>query len=352
MSLIIPRKEAAFLRACRREQTAYTPVWLMRQAGRYMKEYRDLREKVSFLELCRNSELCAEVAVRAQQRIGADAAILFSDILLLLEPLGFQLEYAEGHGPVIKGSVTSLEDVVKLPEVDPAESLYFVFEAVQKTRENLRPGMPLIGFSGAPFTLAAYLLEGGAASSFERTKSFMRREPQAWHLLMDKLGRAVVSYLNGQIHAGVDAVQLFDTWVACLDAVDYRQFVLPHTKKVIEGIRREIPVIHFGTGTGGFLKEFCEAGGDVIGVDHQVRFEQAWDTIGCDKAIQGNLSPEVLLKPPAQIRKEVKNILSQAGRRSGHIFNLGHGVLPATPVENVIALIEFVHEISASQQRA
>ncbi len=338
------------MKACRREQTAFTPVWLMRQAGRYMKEYRDIRAKVSFLDLCKDPELCAEVAVTAQQRIGADAAILFSDLLLILEPLGFKLEYTEHKGPVINGRVASGDDVVRLPEVDPNESLSFVFEAVQKTRKALRPGMPLIGFSGAPFTLAAYVLEGGSSRVFDKTKKFMREEPLAWHALLDKIGRAVIPYLNGQIRAGADVVQLFDSWVGCLSGEEYREYVLPHTRKVIEGIRKGVPVIHFGTGTGPFLKEFSEAGGDVCGVDHRWPLDQAWRVIGHDRAVQGNLDPEILLGPVPQMREQVKKLLDLAARRPGHIFNLGHGVLPSTPVDNVIALIDLVHEMSASRQ--
>ncbi len=348
--MIISPLESAFLRACRREQTAYTPVWLMRQAGRYMKEYRDIRAKMSFLDLCKNPELCADVAVTAQQRIGADAAILFSDLLLILEPMGFKLDYTEGRGPVITGRIASREDVARIPEIDPVDSLHFVFEAVRRTRGGLKPGMPLIGFSGAPFTLAAYILEGGSSRVFEKTKKFMREEPLVWHALMEKIGRAVIAYLKGQILAGVDAVQLFDSWVGCLSGDEYRQYVLPHTRKVIEGIRKGVPVVHFGTGTGNFLKEFRMAGGDVCGVDHQLPLDRAWEMIGYDAAIQGNLAPEVLLGPVTEIRKEVKRILDLAARRPGHIFNLGHGVLPATPVENVITLVDLVHEMSVSMR--
>ena len=347
--MIIPRQEAAFLKACRREPAAFTPIWLMRQAGRYMKEYRDIRAKVSFLELCKNPQLCAEVAVTAQQKIDADAAILFSDLLLILEPFGFKLEYTESKGPVITGRIVSQEDVARLPEVDPEESLHFVFEAVQMTRRALRPWMPLIGFSGAPFTLAAYILEGGSSRVFDKTRKFMREEPLSWHALMEKISRAIIPYLNGQIGAGADAVQLFDSWVGCLNAEEYRQFVLPHTRKVIAGIQKGVPVLHFGTGTGAFLKEFRGAGGDVCGVDHRVPLDRAWEMIGHDSAIQGNLDPEVLLGPVAEIRKQAQKILALAARRPGHIFNLGHGVLPSTPVDHVIALVDLVHEMSSKQ---
>lgn len=348
--MIIPRRESVFLKACRREQTAYTPIWLMRQAGRYMKEYRDVRAKVSFLDLCKNPELCAEVAVTAQEKIGADAAILFSDLLLILEPLGFKLDYTEHKGPVITGQIDSREDVDRLPDRDPLESLPFVFEAIQKTRKNLRPGIPLIGFSGAPFTLAAYILEGGSSRTFSKTKKFMHEAPATWHALMEKLCRLIIPYLNAQIEAGADAVQLFDSWVGCLNAGEYRQYVLSYSRKVIEGVRTGVPIIHFGTGTGEFLKEFREAGGDVCGVDHRLPLDRSWEMIGHDMAIQGNLDPEILLGPMDEMQKQVKKILGLAARRPGHIFNLGHGVLPSTSVGHVIALIDLVHEISASKQ--
>ncbi len=319
----------------------------MRQAGRYMKEYRDLRARVSFLELCKNPGLCAEVAVMAQEKIGADAAILFSDLLLILEPLGFGLAYTEKKGPVITGRVVSRADVDQLPEVDPDGSLAYVFEAVRQTRKALKPEIPLIGFSGAPFTLAAYVLEGGASKTFVKTREFMRSNSDAWNSLMEKIGRGVVRYLNGQIRAGVDAVQLFDSWVGCLTPEEYRDYVLPHSRNVICEIRKEVPLIHFGTGTGPFLKTFREAGGDVIGVDHRVPLDRAWASLGDDVALQGNLDPEVLLEPISVIRSHVKEILAKAAGKPGHIFNLGHGVLPQTSVDHVVALIEMVHELSA-----
>ena len=341
------RKKSEFLRACRGEKTSYTPIWLMRQAGRYMKEYRDIRDKVSFLDLCKNPNLCAEVAVTAQEKIGADAAILFSDLLLILEPFGFGLEYTKDHGPVITGRIESKRDVEKLSGGFHKESLQFVFDAVRQTRKSLKPAVPLIGFSGAPFTLAAYILEGGTSRTFLSTKQFMFSNPETWHLLMEKVSSAVIDYLNGQIEAGADAVQLFDSWVGCLGAEDYREYVLPYSRRVIDGIKKDVPLIHFGTGTGMFLKSFGEAGGDVIGIDHHIRLDQALEVIGYTVGIQGNLDPAMLCCPIDTIRKSVKRILEQVGERPGHIFNLGHGVLPTTPVENVIRLVEMVHEMSA-----
>lgn len=340
-------KNSPFLRACRREKTSVTPIWLMRQAGRYMKEYRDVREKVSFLELCKNPDLCAEVAVTAQERIGADAAIVFSDLLPILETLGFGLEFAVGHGPIITGCVESLSDVEQLPESTPEESLAYVFEAVRRTRQALKSEIPLIGFAGAPFTLAAYILEGKSSRVFSKAKHFMISQPAAWHALLEKLTRALIPYINGQIRAGADAIQIFDSWIGCLSGEEYRQYVLPHSRAVIRGIQKGVPVIHFGTGTGPFLKIFREAGGDVIGVDHNVPLDQAWGEVGTDVAIQGNLDPMVLCGPTGELRAHVQKILDQAGRRPGHIFNLGHGIVPQTPVDNVIRLIDLVHELSA-----
>ena len=340
------RRDCVFLAACRREKTPYTPVWLMRQAGRYMKEYRKLRDRVSFLELCRNKELAAEAAITACEKIKADAAIIFSDILLLVEPLGLGLEYSKEDGPVISGNVSAPEDVDKLREIDPAGSLSFVFDAVRLTRSCLNPKIPLLGFSGAPFTLASYVIEGGTSRAFVKTKRFMYRDPGAWHALAEKISRGLIQFLRGQVEAGADAVQIFDSWAGCLGPDDYREFVLPHTKKVIEGLGRQVPVIHFGTGTGSFLPEIREAGGDVIGVDWRIGLDRAWDLIGHDKAIQGNLDPAVLTAPTGTIRARVMKILGQAAGRPGHIFNLGHGILPETPVDHVIALVDAVHEMS------
>ncbi len=340
------RRDAPFLKACRREPTPYTPVWLMRQAGRYMKEYRDIRNKVSFLELCKNKDLVAEVTVTAVEKLKADAAILFSDILLIVEPLGLQLVYSESEGPVITGSVASRTAIDHLPELEPAESLAFVFDAVRETRAALSASTPLIGFAGAPFTLAAYILEGGSSKSFVETKRLMYADAGAWHALLGKISRGLIKYLNGQIAAGADAVQLFDSWVGCLGPEDYREFVLPHTRAVIQGLTPGAPVIQFGTGTSAFLKEMRQAGGDVISVDFRVALDQAWQVIGHDVGIQGNLDPVALFASPEAIRARAQRILEQAAGRPGHIFNLGHGVLPGTPVDHVIRLIDDVHELS------
>jgi uroporphyrinogen decarboxylase len=341
-----PWNDAPFLKACRREQTSYTPVWLMRQAGRYMSEYREVRARYSFLELCKNPELVADVTVTAAERIKADAAILFADILLIVEPLGLNLEYSKGEGPVISPTVRDGADVDRLREVDP-DALSYVYDAVRATRRALDPRTPLIGFCGAPFTLASYVIEGAGSRSYENTKSLMYRDPGAWHALMERIARGLTGYVNRQVEAGAQCIQLFDSWVGSLGEEDYREFVLPHSRALIEGITPGVPVIHFGTGTGSLLKDMGAAGGDVIGVDWRTPLDRAWTEIGYDRAVQGNLDPVVLFAEPEYIKMRVQRVLDQAGGRPGHIFNLGHGILPKTPVDNVIRLIEYVHELSA-----
>jgi uroporphyrinogen decarboxylase len=336
-----------FLAACRRETTPYTPVWLMRQAGRYMQEYRKLRAQYDFLELCKKPDLAAEIAVTPVERLGVDAAILFADILLLLEPMGVGLEYTKDGGPVIHHSVSSRTHVEELLEFDPQQALPFVFEAVHKTCAALNGKVPLIGFAGAPFTLASYLAEGGGSRNYLKTKKLIYSNPGAWRGLMERLSSLTAKYLNAQIAAGAEAVQLFDSWAGCLSPDDYERFVLPYTRATITGLTPGIPVIHFSTGTGGFLKSLRAAGGDIIGVDWRVNLDAAWDTLGPDVGIQGNLDPAALLASPKEIRRRVAEILTRAGGRPGHIFNLGHGVLPETPVENVIAMVEAVHDLSS-----
>lgn len=316
----------------------------MRQAGRYMQEYRELRAHHSFLELCKDPDLAAEVTVTAAHRLGVDAAIIFADILLIVEPLGLDLRFEKGEGPAIGGMVRSPGDVGRLREVEPEESLQYVFEAIRRTREELKPDIPLIGFSGAPFTLASYITEGGASRHYRHTKSLMHGDPVAWHAMLGLISRGLVKYLNGQIAAGAQAVQLFDSWVGCLSPEDYREFVLPHTRFVIENITPGAPVINFSTGTTGYLELLREAGGDVIGVDWRVDLAEAWRRVGYDVGIMGNLDPVVLYSDKATIRSQVKSLLRKSENRPGYIFNLGHGILPETPVENVLALVEAVHE--------
>ena len=335
------------MKACRLESVPYTPIWLMRQAGRYMPEYRNVRARTSFLELCKTPSLATEVTVAAAERLGVDAAIIFADILLILEPMGIELEFAEGEGPVIHNPVRTGLDVDRLREVGDIQSLAFVFEAVRLTRRALKPNIPLIGFSGAPFTLASYIIEGGGSRNYVNTKSLMYDDSGAWHGMMSLIARALIKYLNSQIEAGAQAVQLFDSWVGCLSPDDYREFVLPHTREVIQGIQSGVPVIHFGTGTSSLLELMCAAGGHVIGLDWRVQLDDGWNRIGGDMAVMGNLDPVALFASPNLIRSKAKQILDQADGRHGHIFNLGHGILPDTPVENVIALVDMVHEMSA-----
>jgi len=341
-----PWTDAPFLMACRREPVPYTPVWLMRQAGRYMSDYREVRARHSFLELCKNADLVAEVTVTAAERINADAAIIFADILLIVEPLGLHLEYTKGDGPVISPTVREGADVDRLLEVDP-EALGYVYEAVRATRRALDAKTPLIGFCGAPFTLASYVIEGGGSRNYENTKSLMYRDPGAWHALMERISRGLVGYVNRQVEAGAQAIQIFDSWVGCLSPEDYREYVLPHSQVLIRGIVPGVPVIHFGTGTATLLRDMSAAGGDVLGLDWRTEIDWGWEQVGRDRAIQGNLDPLVLYAEPDFIKERARRVLEQAGGRPGHIFNLGHGILPKTPVDNVIRLVEYVHELSA-----
>jgi len=335
---------APFLAACRREPVPYTPIWLMRQAGRYMPEYRAVRDKLGFLELCRTPDAAAEVTVTAVERLGVDAAIIFADILLVLEPMGVGLEFTRGDGPVLRDPVRGGADVDRLLEVDPA-ALAFVPEAVRRARAALR--VPLIGFAGAPFTLASYLIEGGGSRTYARTKAFMLADPGAWRALMERLVRVIAGYVNAQIDAGAQAVQLFDSWVGALAPADYRAHVLPHVRTLVAALRPGVPVIHFGTGTAGLLECMRAAGGDVIGVDWRIDLDAAWARLGYDVAVQGNLDPTTLLGPADAVRTAARAILDQAAGRPGHVFNLGHGILPQTPVDHVRALVDAVHEYSA-----
>lgn len=339
--------DSPFMRACRREPVPYTPVWLMRQAGRYMREYREVRARTSFLELCKRPELASEVTVTAAERLGVDAAIIFADILLIIEPMGLELEFAKGEGPLIHNPVRAASDVLRLREVETVESLDYVYEAIRLTRRALKPDLPLIGFAGAPFTLASYIIEGGSSKNYIHAKSLMYTDGGAWHAMMALIARALIKYLNAQIAAGAQAVQLFDSWVGCLSPEDYREYVLPHTQSVIRGISPGTPVIHFGTGTATLLELMREAGGDVIGLDWRVNLAEGWHHLGPTVAVMGNLDPVALFAGRDHVRAEAQRILDLAAGRPGHIFNLGHGILPETPVENVIALVEAVHEMSS-----
>ncbi|HJQ78493.1 MAG TPA: uroporphyrinogen decarboxylase, partial [Lacipirellulaceae bacterium] len=338
-------RNGAFMRACRRESMDFTPIWLMRQAGRYMPEYRRIREQHSFLELCRNPQLCSEIMCTAVERLGVDAAIVFSDLLPILEPMGMELEFAHGEGPLIHNPLRESSDVDRVVELESADVLHFVMEAVRQTRADLPANIPLIGFAGAPFTLASYAIEGGASRSYLHTKTLMYRDAAAWNELMGRLSRAIVVYLNAQIAAGAGAVQLFDSWVGCLGPEDYRQYALPFVGQIIDGITPGVPVISFSTGNPQLTGLLAEAAPAVVGVDWRVRLDDAWQMAGHDRAIQGNLDPTALLAGRNEIRRRAADILQQAAGRPGHIFNLGHGVLPQTPVDNARALVDIVHEL-------
>jgi len=334
------------MRACRREPNSVTPIWLMRQAGRYMVEYRDLRARVSFLELCKNPELATEVTVYAAKRLGVDAAILFSDILLILEPLGFHLEFSKGEGPVIHNPVRESADVDRVREMPDCAPLDFVPAAVRQIRAALPPNLPLIGFAGAPFTLACYAIEGGGSRHYDRAKAFMYRDPGAWNVLMSRLVDATAVYLSAQVEAGCQVLQLFDSWVGILAPRDYRRFVFPHMQRLFSMLPSSTPTIHFGTDTGTLLELQRDAGGQVIGLDWRMELGPTWDRLGPNVAIQGNLDPVVLLSNRAEIESQARLILEDARGRAGHIFNLGHGILPSTPVDHALALIDFVHNWS------
>ena len=336
-----------FLKACRREPVDCTPVWFMRQAGRYMIEYRRVREKHSILELCKTPELAAQVTLQPIDRFALDAAIIFADILLPLEPMGLSLEFAEGEGPIIHNPVRDRAAVERLKLIDDSD-LQYVMDAISLTRKMLAGRVPLIGFAGAPFTLASYAIEGGSSRNYIHTKQMMYSEPDVWHRLMDKFARVITGYLRRQIKAGAQAVQLFDSWVGCLSAGDYAEYVMPHVQLIFDGLKHEgVPLIHFGTGTTAILRSMRQAGGDVIGIDWRIPIDEAWAMVGYDRAVQGNLDPVTLFGPVHEIERRVTDILRRAGGRPGHIFNLGHGILPNTPVEHVAAAIDLVHKLSA-----
>jgi uroporphyrinogen decarboxylase len=324
-----------------------TPVWFMRQAGRYMAEYRALRQQHTLLEICKQPELALEVTLQPL-RLGMDAAILFADILLPLEPMGAPFEFAKGEGPVIHEPVRDRAGIDRLRVVDPEEGLGYVLDAIRLIRRELDGKTPLIGFAGAPFTMASYLVEGGKSSDYRRTKQLMWSDPEAWNLLMGKMAETVRRYLRAQIEAGAQAVQLFDSWVGALTQDDYREHVMPHVAHILKDVEQAgVPVIHFGTNTHALLELQRDAGGTVIGVDHRTPLMQAWGRVGFDKAVQGNLDPLLLCAPPEVARARATKILEAVGDRPGHIFNLGHGIIPETPVDHVKAMVDVVHEVSA-----
>jgi len=317
----------------------------MRQAGRYMPEYRAIRERHSLLDICRQPELAAQVTLQPVDSLEVDAAILFSDLLLPLEPLGIPFDFVKGEGPVIHQPVRTADDVARLRTFEPRESLGHVLATIRLLRTELADRVPLIGFGGAPFTLASYAVEGGPSSHYARTKALMYGEPDAWHRLCETLSAAVADYLVAQVEAGAQAIQVFDSWVGALSPADYREFALPHTRRVLAAVAATgVPVLHFGTGTATLLEAMTEAGGDVIGVDWRVPIDDAWARIGPERAVQGNLDPTLLLGRVDRLLAGADDVLRRAGGQAGHIFNLGHGILPETPVSHVQTLARFVHE--------
>ena len=335
-----------FLKACLREPVDATPVWFMRQAGRYMAEYRALRQRYSLLELCRTPELATQVTLQPIQRIELDAAIIFSDLLLPLEPMGIPFDFVKGEGPSIETPIRSAEDIGLLKMFEPREALAHVLEAIRLVQRELDGRIPLIGFAGAPFTLASYAIEGGHSNNFALTKALMYGQPEAWHRLCEMFATIVGDYLNAQIDAGVNAVQVFDSWVGALNPADYREFVAPHTAKIFNAIAGRVPTLHFGTGTSSLLEELRDAGGDVIGVDWRIPLDTAWARIGDAHAVQGNLDPTLLLGPADRLLDAADDVLARADGRPGHVFNLGHGILPSTPLEHVQLLAHHVHGAS------
>lgn len=336
------------LQACQREAVDATPVWFMRQAGRYMPEYRRIREKYTLLEIVDQPELAAEVTLQPVRAFDVDAAILFADILLPVIPMGLQLEFVKGEGPAISDAIRSAEAVEKLRVLDAESDLGHVLEAVRLVRAELPPHVALIGFAGAPFTVASYMIEGGPSRDYRYTKTLMHSEPQVWEALMDKLADSLADYLLGQVQAGAQAVQLFDSWVGALNPQDYERFVLPYSRRVLGTVQASgVPVIHFGTGTATLLRQMKQAGGTVIGLDWRIPLDEGWDILGSNVAVQGNLDPVALFQSLPVLRSQIEDVLQRAKGRSGHIFNLGHGILQHTPVENVRAAVEMVHELSS-----
>jgi uroporphyrinogen decarboxylase len=317
----------------------------MRQAGRYMSEYRTLRERYSLLDICRTPDLATEVTLQPVRRIEVDAAILFSDLLLPLEPMGIPFDFVKGEGPSIESPLRSEADLARVRPFEPREKLGYVLQAIGQIKEALGGRVPLIGFAGAPFTLASYAIEGGHSNNFAHTKALMYGAPAAWHRFCDLIADVIGNYLEAQVAAGVDCVQVFDSWVGALNAADYREFILPHTKKIFDRVAPlGVPTIHFGVGTGSILNELREAGGDVIGADWRTPLDDAWARIGPDRGIQGNLDPTLLLGPLDRVFAATDDILERAAGRPGHIFNLGHGILPSTPLEHVQAVARYVHQ--------
>src|SRR5574341_109057 len=343
--------DSRFVRACKCLPVDRTPVWFMRQAGRYMPEYRALRSRHSLVEICKNPELAAEVTITAAENLGVDAAIIFADLLLPLEPMGLGFRFEAGEGPVVEKPVRTARDVARLRS-DGARDLAYVAESVRRVARHFGSKLPVIGFSGAPFTLASYMVEGGSSRSYTETKKLMYREPKVWNELMAKLVAVLVPYLAEQARAGADVLQIFDSWVGCLGPEDYRRYVLPHSADLVNRAQAAgVPVIYFGTDTATLLPAMQETGAEVIGLDWRIPLDEGWRALGFRGAVQGNLDPAALFAERKELLARADDVLARAAGRPGHIFNLGHGILPHTPVENVRALAEHVHQHSAAKQK-
>jgi uroporphyrinogen decarboxylase len=339
--------ESIFVRACKGLPTPITPAWFMRQAGRYMAEYRAIRRHHSLVEICKTPSLAAQVTIEAAEILKVDAAIIFADLLLPLEVMGLPFHFEAGEGPVIERPVRTASDVAVL-RTDRAAELGYVAESIQLVTRHFGDKLPCIGFCGAPFTLASYMIEGGGSRHYINTKKMMYNHPQAWDELMEKLVAVLAEYTAEQVRGGADVVQVFDSWVGCLSVDDYRRYVLPHTAQLVQRLKRSgVPVIYFGTDSATLLSSMQETQADVIGLDWRIPLDDGWKLLGCRGAVQGNLDPVTLFASQDEIRTRVADILRRAGGRPGHIFNLGHGILPETPVENVKALLNMVHELSA-----
>jgi len=336
------------LAAARREPSRPTPVWFMRQAGRYLPEYRAIRKQHTLLEICADPHLAAEVTLQPVRRLGVDAAIVFADILLPLVPMGLDLAFVEGEGPVVRNPIRVPADVKRLAVIDVANALAPVAEAVRLTRSALAATVPVIGFAGAPFTVAAYAIEGGSSRHFADTKRFMYAHPEAWAELLTKLVRVLGEYLTAQVAAGAEILQVFDSWAGVLSPADYRRYVLPHSRALFSQLGLlGVPVIHFGVNTSELLPLLVAAGGDVIGLDWRIELDQGWSRIGFERGVQGNLDPVALFAPPAELDARVRDVIARAEGRPGHIFNLGHGLLPNTPVDAVRRVVDLVHTLTA-----
>ena len=336
-----------FIRACKAQPVDYTPVWFMRQAGRYMAEYRAVRKKHSLIEICKKPELAAEVTITAAEALGVDAAIIFADLLLPLEVMGLPFRFEAGEGPVIEKPLREKEDIARL-RTDRASELGYVSEAVKQVCQHFGDRLPVIGFCGAPFTLASYMIEGGGSRNYVHTKKMMYSAPAAWDELMRKLVAVTSSYAAEQVRAGADTIQIFDSWVGCLSVEDYRRYVLSHVTELVKRLQATgVPVIYFGTDSATLLSSMKETGAEVIGLDWRIPLEEGWQRLKHQGAVQGNLDPVLLFADWQELQARAENILNQAAGRNGHIFNLGHGILPETPVENVKQLCKFVQEHSA-----